>query len=113
LAERRKQLAGTLSGGEQQMLALARVLAVPPKVLIADELSLGLAPLLVDMVFDSLQQAKADGVTVVLIEQFVDRALALADRAVVLRRGELVWAGSAVDAREQAAEQYLGQQLSG
>ncbi len=108
LGERRRQLAGTLSGGEQQMLALGRVLAVPPSLLVADEMSLGLAPLLVDMIFESLEKAKAQGVTVLLIEQYVDRALTLADRAVVLRRGELVWSGSAADARTQAAEQYLG-----
>jgi branched-chain amino acid transport system ATP-binding protein len=108
LAERRKQLAGTLSGGEQQMLSLARVLAEPPTLLVADEMSLGLAPSLVAMVFDSLAQAKAEGVTVLLIEQFVDRALALADQAIVLRRGELVWSGASSEAREQAAAQYLG-----
>ncbi|MGH9112816.1 MAG: ABC transporter ATP-binding protein [Acidimicrobiales bacterium] len=108
LGERRRQLAGTLSGGEQQMLALGRVLAVPPSLLVADEMSLGLAPLLVDMIFESLEKAKAQGVTVLLIEQYVDRALALADQALVLRRGELVWSGSAAEAREQAAAQYLG-----
>src|SRR5215467_10007258 len=78
LAERRSQRAGTLSGGEQQMLALARALAVPPKLIIADEMSLGLAPLVVDFVFESITAAAETGVTIVLIEQFIHRALALA-----------------------------------
>lgn len=112
LGERRRQLAGTLSGGEQQMLALGRVLAVPPTLLVADEMSLGLAPLLVDMIFESLEKATAQGVTVLLIEQYVDRALALADNALLLRRGELVWSGSANEAREHAAAEYLGQEAT-
>jgi branched-chain amino acid transport system ATP-binding protein len=74
LAERRTQRAGTLSGGEQQMLALARALAVPPKLIIADEMSLGLAPLVVDFVFENIARA-ASTVTIVLIEQFIHRAL--------------------------------------
>ena len=73
LQERRRQAAGTLSGGEQQMLALARVLAAPPRLLVADEMSLGLAPRMVDVVFDGLRRAKADGVTIVLVEQYVER----------------------------------------
>ena len=73
LGERRTQAAGTLSGGEQQMLALARVLAASPKLLIADEMSLGLAPRIVDLVFESLARARDDGVTLLLIEQFVRR----------------------------------------
>ncbi len=108
LGERRRQAAGTLSGGEQQMLALARVLAAPPRLLIADEMSLGLAPLMVDVVFDGLRQAREQGVTVVLIEQFVERALELADEAVVMRRGELVWTGPAAGAHEQVLAGYLG-----
>ena len=112
LGDRRRQLAGTLSGGEQQMLALGRVLAVPPRLLIADEMSLGLAPMLVDLIFQSIATAKSQGVTVLLIEQFVDRALDLADDAIVLRRGEVVWSGSAADARGEAATQYLGQETA-
>ncbi|HEY6427141.1 MAG TPA: ABC transporter ATP-binding protein, partial [Acidimicrobiales bacterium] len=84
LGERRRQGAGTLSGGEQQMLALARALVVRPKLIIADEMSLGLAPLLAETVFEGLEEARRMGVTVVLIEQFVHRALALADRCVIL-----------------------------
>jgi branched-chain amino acid transport system ATP-binding protein len=108
LAERSRQQAGTLSGGEQQMLSLARVLAAPPKLLIADEMSLGLAPLLVDLVFQSLEQAKTEGVTVLLIEQFVERALGFADEAVILRHGLVGWTGHARDAGSELLTEYLG-----
>ncbi len=108
LADRRTQAAGTLSGGEQQMLALARVLAATPTLLIADEMSLGLAPRIVDLVFESLQRARDEGVTVVLIEQFVERALGFADRAVVLRHGLVGWQGAAADAGDELLAEYLG-----
>ncbi len=108
LRDRARQLAGTLSGGEQQMLALARVLAAPPRLLVADEMSLGLAPKLVDLVFESLARAKAQGVTILLVEQYVDRALELADTAVVLRQGRVDWHGPSTEAREHAVSGYLG-----
>jgi branched-chain amino acid transport system ATP-binding protein len=108
LRERASQQAGTLSGGEQQMLALARVLAAPPSLLVADEMSLGLAPRLVDLVFESLARAKAQGVTILLVEQYVERALALVDRAVVLRQGHVAWQGPASEAKEHALAGYLG-----
>jgi branched-chain amino acid transport system ATP-binding protein len=108
LGQRASQRAGSLSGGEQQMLALARALAVTPKVLIADELSLGLAPLVVDTVFEGVEEACRLGVSVVLIEQFVHRALALADTCVVMNRGRVAWTGSTSDAGPEILERYLG-----
>ena len=108
LSERSKQQAGTLSGGEQQMLALARVLAAPPRLLVADEMSLGLAPRLVDLVFDSLKKARDEGVAILLIEQYVERALGLADEAVILRRGRVAWRGPAKDAHAELVAGYLG-----
>jgi branched-chain amino acid transport system ATP-binding protein len=91
------------------MLALARALAVPPRLVIADEMSLGLAPLVVDFVFESLTQASSTGVTIVLIEQFIHRALALANSAVILRQGEVAWSGPAADARQEVLDRYLGE----
>ena len=113
LGERRRQLAGTLSGGEQQMLALSRVLAAPPKLLIADEMSLGLAPLMVDLVFQSLVRIRDEGVTVLLIEQFVERALGFADEAVILRHGLVGWHGHAGDAGTELLAEYLGGESAG
>jgi branched-chain amino acid transport system ATP-binding protein len=112
LGQRLKLRAGSLSGGEQQMLSLARALAVAPRLLIADELSLGLAPLVVDMVFASLEEAKKANITIVLIEQFVHRALGFADHCVILRRGTVAWSGRASEAAAEAAEAYIGQQAA-
>jgi branched-chain amino acid transport system ATP-binding protein len=109
LADRRSQKAGTLSGGEQQMLALARALAVPPKVIIADEMSLGLAPLVVDFVFENIQRASETGVTIVLIEQFIHRALGLADQCVILKQGSVAWTGPSDHARQEVLDRYLGE----
>ena len=109
LAERRTQRAGTLSGGEQQMLALARALAVTPKLIIADEMSLGLAPIVVDTVFESIERAAQTGVTVVLIEQFIHRALGLASRCVILMRGSVAWSGPSAEARQEILDRYLGE----
>ncbi len=109
LGDRRDQRAGTLSGGEQQMLALARALVVRPKLIIADELSLGLAPLVVEAVFEGLDEARRSGITVVLIEQFVHRALALADQCVILSRGRVGWSGPAAAAHQEIIDQYLGE----
>jgi ABC-type branched-subunit amino acid transport system ATPase component len=112
LAARHRQLACLLSGGEQQMLSMARALALSPQVLIADELSLGLAPRLVDLVFDGLTRARQAGVTVIMIEQYVHRALAFADHCVVLQRGQLAWRGPASGARSEVLRHYLGDALT-
>lgn len=109
LGRRRTQRAGSLSGGEQQMLALARALAIPPRLVIADEMSLGLAPIVAESVFRSLEEAAKRGITIVLIEQFVRRALALADSCVILTRGRVGWSGPATEARQEVLDRYLGE----
>ncbi len=106
LGERRGQLAGTLSGGEQRMLSLARVLVTPPRLLIADELSLGLAPIVVDEVYRTLADVRAAGASVLLIEQYVHRALGLSDRAVLLDKGQVAFDGPS-DQLGDLAEQVI------
>lgn len=110
LKERHRQLAGTLSGGEQQMLAIGRALLARPRLLLLDEPTMGLAPIVVDQIFEVVRDVHARGVTVLLVEQNAQRALQMADRAYVLESGELALSGSAADllgdARVQAA--YLG-----
>jgi len=98
LGERRKQRGGTLSGGQQRLLSLAKVLVVPPRLLIADELSLGLAPVVVDAVYEGLREIHRAGTSLLVVEQQVDRVLQLADRAVVLERGSVAFEGPAVEA---------------
>jgi branched-chain amino acid transport system ATP-binding protein len=93
LGERRTQLAGTLSGGEQRMLSLSRVLVEKPRLLIADELSLGLAPLVVDEVYRTLETIRNAGTTLLLVEQHVHHALAIADDAIVMTKGEVAYSG--------------------
>ncbi|MDE2080086.1 MAG: ABC transporter ATP-binding protein [Burkholderiales bacterium] len=111
LKERRHQLAGTMSGGEQQMLAMGRALMARPRVLLLDEPSMGLAPLMVDRIFEVVAEIHAQGTTVLLVEQNASRALALADRGHVMDSGEITMSGAGAellaDPRVRAA--YLGQ----
>jgi branched-chain amino acid transport system ATP-binding protein len=104
LGERRRQEAGTLSGGEQRMLSLARVMADPPRLLIADELSLGLAPVVVDEVYRTLAEIRDAGTTLLVVEQQVHRALGLADTVVVLGNGVVRFAGPVADLGDLASE---------
>ncbi len=110
LKERHRQLAGTLSGGEQQMLAMGRALLARPKLLLLDEPSMGLAPIMVDQIFQVVQDVSKQGVTVLLVEQNAHRALELADRAYVLDSGEMVLSGAASDLLRdpQVQAAYLG-----
>jgi branched-chain amino acid transport system ATP-binding protein len=110
LAERRNVLAGNLSGGEQQMLAIGRALMARPKLLMIDELSLGLMPKVIDLCYRALKQLQQDGLTILLVEQSTDRALAFADEVCVLESGRAVWQGKAGDARHDPAlaAAYLG-----
>jgi branched-chain amino acid transport system ATP-binding protein len=111
LKERRDQLAGTMSGGEQQMLAMGRALMSRPKVLLLDEPSMGLSPIMVDKIFEVVKDVYARGVTVLLVEQNASRALGIADRGYVMESGLLTMSGPAkellVDPRVRAA--YLGE----
>jgi branched-chain amino acid transport system ATP-binding protein len=111
LKERRAQLAGTMSGGEQQMLAMGRALMARPKVLLLDEPSMGLSPIMVDKIFETIAEVHAAGTTVLLVEQNASRALGLADRGYVMESGEITMSGDAKallnDPRVRAA--YLGE----
>jgi branched-chain amino acid transport system ATP-binding protein len=110
LRERARQMAGTLSGGEQQMLAMGRALMARPRLLLLDEPSMGLAPILVDEIFSVIKNINAAGTTVLLVEQNAYKALALASRACILETGEIVKSGLAADLMQDNAVQaaYLG-----
>ena len=110
LKERRSQVAGTLSGGEQQMLATGRALMARPRLLLMDEPSMGLAPVLVELIFDTVQQITNEGVTVRLVEQTALRALGIAHRGYVLQTGEIVISDTAENLRKNPTVQkaYLG-----
>jgi len=110
LKERRKQQAGTLSGGEQQMLAIGRALMAKPKVMLLDEPSMGLAPVIVQEVFRTIQRLKQEGMTMLLVEQFAKAALAVADYAYVMERGRIVLEGSPAELSkdERMIAAYLG-----
>jgi len=110
LAERRSQLAGSLSGGEQQMLAIARAMMPSPKILLVDELSLGLMPKMVDECYQVVDTLKQQGLSIVLVEQSTQRALDVADQVAVLESGHLAWQGSGDEARQDSSvvSAYLG-----
>jgi branched-chain amino acid transport system ATP-binding protein len=110
LGERRHQVAGTLSGGEQQMLAIGRGLMATPKVLLMDEPSMGLAPVLVDSIFQTIKDLHSAGTTILLVEQNARMALQVADRGYVMQTGEIVLSGTAEDLRtnEMVQKAYLG-----
>ncbi len=111
LEERKKQIAGTLSGGEQQMLAMGRALMSNPKIILMDEPSMGLSPLLVNEIFHIIREVSADGTTVLLVEQNAKKALSIANRAYVLETGTISLSGNAADlmGNEQVKKAYLGE----
>ncbi len=102
LGERITSLAGNLSGGEQQMLAIGRALMARPKLIMIDELSLGLMPKVIDLCYRALVGLRQDGMTIILVEQNTDRVLAVADDVCVLESGRMVWSGTAADARNDS-----------
>ena len=110
LEERRRQVAGTLSGGEQQMLAMGRALMSSPKLLMLDEPSMGLAPILVEQIFDIIKELHAAGTTILLVEQNAQAALSVADRAYVLETGRISLSGTGAElmASDQVRRAYLG-----
>ena len=115
LRDRYRQYAGTLSGGEQQMLAIGRALMGKPRLLLLDEPSMGLAPLIVRQIFDIIREINSSGMTVLLVEQNAAQALALADRGYVLETGELVLQGTGADllADDRVRAAYLGEEVHG
>jgi branched-chain amino acid transport system ATP-binding protein len=109
LGQRLRQVAGSMSGGQQQMLALARAFLSAPEVVLLDEVSMGLAPVIVDQIFESLRALASTGVSLVLVEQYVNRALEMADVAYLMARGGIVWTGPAGDVDTDAlTKAYLG-----
>lgn len=110
LKERRKQIAGTLSGGEQQMLAMGRAMMISPKLLMLDEPSMGLAPILVEQIFDIIRELKKAGTTILLVEQNAGMALDIADRAYVLETGRITLSGTGTELAQsdEVKKAYLG-----
>lgn len=110
LAERRHQQAGTMSGGEQQMLSMARAVTTQPRLLLLDELSMGLAPIVVESLYNVVRQLAKEGVTIIVVEQFAEFALDVAERAVVMTGGRIVHEGPASRVGAHLHELYLGAQ---
>tara|TARA_R110002110_G_scaffold83635_12_gene217132 strand:- start:116 stop:835 length:720 start_codon:yes stop_codon:yes gene_type:complete len=110
LQERFGQMAGSLSGGEQQMLAIGRALMAEPRLLLIDEVSLGLMPKMVDICYSAISKLRGEGMTILLVEQSTSRALAIADQVCVMESGRRVWSGSGEDARRDPTliDAYLG-----
>jgi branched-chain amino acid transport system ATP-binding protein len=108
LAERRNQRAGTMSGGEQQMLAMSRALVAEPAVLLLDEISMGLAPIIVSELYDLVRQLASEGITILLVEQFATTALKVADFAAVMSQGRIVAVGEPQDLADEVSAAYLG-----
>jgi branched-chain amino acid transport system ATP-binding protein len=108
LGERRRQLVGTMSGGQQQMVAMARAIVTDASLLLVDELSMGLAPLIVDELYEVLSQLASDGMSILLVEQFARTALRIADYAAILTQGRIAHVGEPADLADAIAASYLG-----
>ena len=110
LKERRRQIAGTLSGGEQQMLAMGRALMSKPKLIMMDEPSMGLSPILVEQIFSIISELRESGVTILLVEQNANKALKITDRAYVLETGKITLSGTGRELleKEEVKKAYLG-----
>ena len=108
LGERRSQLAGTLSGGEQQMLAMARAVSTNPLLLLLDEISMGLAPIIVGQLYDLVRQLASEGISILLVEQFARTALAIADHAAIMVGGRITRSGRPEDVTDEVSAAYLG-----